>query len=365
MSKEERMPTTFGSSEAAEQTAYLVVGTLIVMAICVVILYMLFSTADNGCPTRLVRRKDGSLQIDDGQVFPDMNAFQQWWHSAKKGCPLPVLSGAREVEVLHQEDENEQMWAKTPIYKVDDYEFSRVFGIERNGHMDIPRQNFNMILNERLFDWADKPMSSDERRRKYRGLTEGFTATGDLKSIVMSEPSAEDLVKEATSRYGERRHLDPRHPRNPRHREGHEDNDEEDIECHLSREAKEVAAMVAKSYENDPNYEPVVTKVGPHQWEVNELKPRRRHGAVRDETVEERVVNTDNDAVDVQFKYRENRIVEDAIDPYFPESWVNSGRNERKSQDPYYGPVPNMERMFGPTFDHKEWYHPVKGPFTD
>jgi hypothetical protein len=119
--------------------------------------------------------------------------------------------------------------------------------------------------------------------------------------------------------------------------------------------------MVAKSYENDPNYEPVVTKVGPHQWEVNELKPRRRHGVV-DEKVDERVVNTDNDAVDVQFKYRENKIVEDAIDPYFPESW---GQNERKSSDPYYGPVPNMERMFGPTFDHKEWYHPGKGPFTD
>jgi hypothetical protein len=360
------MPATFGSSEAAERTTYLVIAVLVALAVSVVIAYVLFSPADNGCPKSLVRRKDGSLQLDEGQVFPDMNAFQQWWHApggaAKKGCPLPILSGAREVEVMHQEDENEQMWAKTPIYKVDDYEFSRVFGIERNGHMDVPRQNFNMILNERLFDWADKPMSSDERRSKYRGLTEGFTATGDLKSIVMGEPSAEDLVKEATSRYGERRHLDPRHPRNPskKHHEGNED--EEDIDCHLSREAKEVAAMVAKSYENDPNFEPVVTKVGPHQWEVNELKPRRRHGEVKEEKVDERVVNTDNDAVDVHFKYRENKIVEDAIDPYFPESW---GQNERKSSDPYYGPVPNMERMFGPTFDRTEWYHPGKGPFTD
>jgi hypothetical protein len=356
VSKEERMPAVFGSSEAAESTTYLVVGTLIVMAVAVVILYTLFSTAaDNGCPKRLVRRKDGSLQIDDGQVFPDMNAFQQWWHASVRHCPLPILSGAREVEVMHQEGGDEQMWAKTPIYKVDDYEFSRVFGIERNGHMDIPRQNFNMILNERLFDWADKPMSSDERRSKYRGLTEGFTASGDLKSIVMGEPSAEDLVKEATSRYGERRHLDPRHPRHH-----HEEDDDEG--CHVSREAKEVASMVAKAYENDPNFEPVVTKVGPHHWEVNELKPRRRHGVV-DEKVEERVVNTDNDAVDIQFKYRENKIVEDAIDPYFPESW---GKNERKSSDPYYGPVPNMERMFGPTFDHKEWYHPdPKGPLMN
>jgi len=349
----------FGSSEATEHTAYLVVGTFIVLAACVVVIYMLFPSADNGCPKRLVRRKDGSLQLDEGQVFPDMNAFQQWWQATVRKCHLPILSGAREVEVMQQEGGDEQMWAKTPIYKVDDYEFSRVFGIERNGHMDIPRQNFNMILNNRWFDWADKPLSSDERRDKYRGLTEGFTATGDLKSIVMGEPSAEDLVKEATSRYGERRHLDPRHPRNPAksHHEHNED-DEDDIDCHVSREAKEVAAMVAKAYEHDPNFEPVVTKVGANHWEVNELKPRRRHGEVKDQEVEERVVNTDNDAVDVQFRYRENKIVEDAIDPYFPNSWTSSGRNERKSSDPHYRPVPNMERMFGPTFEHKEWYHP-------
>lgn len=358
------MPNSFGAS--MDQTPYYVIGGLVVIAIVVVVAIAFSVQGKHECAKTLRRNTDGSLTLESGEVFPDMNAFQQWWHASVRHCPLPVLTGAREVEVMRQEGSDEQMWAKTPIYKVDDYEFSRVFGYERNGHMDIPRQNFNMILNERLFDWADKPMSSDERRSKYRGLTEGFTATGDLKSIVMGEPSAEDLVKEATSRYGERRHLDPRHPRHHRDHKRHGgDDDEEDIDCHVSREAKEIAAMVAKAYENDPNFEPVVTKVGANHWEVNELKPRRRHGVI-DEEVEERVVNTADDAVDIQFKYRENQIVKDAIDPYFPESWVDSGRNERKSQDPYYGPVPNMERMFGPTFDHKEWYHPdPKGPLMN
>ena len=64
-------------------------------------------------------------------------------------------------------------------------------------------------------------------------------------------------------------------------------------------------------------------------------------------------LDTANDAVDIKFRYRENKVVEEAIDPYFPDSWATP---ERQSKDPFYGPVPNMERMFGPTFDHKEWY---------
>jgi len=333
-------------------TVYLIVISLIVIVVGVVIVYALSTTAMTaaGCGRTLRRLDDGTLRLEPGgQVFPDMNAFQQWWHApggdASRKCPLPLLTGAREVEVLQQEGGDEQMWAKTPIYKVDDYEFSRVFGIERNGHMDIPRQDFNIILDKRTFDWPDKPLSSDERRSKYMGLQEGFTAGGDLKSIVMGEPSASDLVKEATSRYGERR-------------DHHKEDD--DIDCHISREAKEVAAMVAKAYENDPNFEPVVTKVGANHWEVNELKPKRREGPITDTVVEERVVNTDNDEVDIKFKYRENIIVEDAIDPYFP--WAI---DERRLKDPYYGPVPNMERMFGPTFDHKEWYFPGSGPLMD
>jgi hypothetical protein len=214
--------------------------------------------------------------------------------------------------------------------------------------MDIPRQDFNMILNDRQFDWADKPMSSDERSAKYQGLREGFTAAGDLKSIVMGQPTPSELVVEAAQRYGERsydRSYDRSH-----------EVEEADIDCHISREAREVAALVAKAYESDPTFEPVVTKVGANHWEVNELKPRRRQGKYEDGIVDDRVVDTTNDKVDVRFQHRENRIIEDAIDPYFPEGALPF-ESARQSRDPWYGPVPNMERMFGPTFDHKEWYH--------
>jgi len=332
----------------------MIVSILCLLAVLVIVGYMIFGS--NGCPTEIIRLADGTLQIQpSGQIFPDMNSFQQWWHGNGDvtRCALPVLKGAREVEVLERptDNGNEQLWATTPINKVDDYEFSRVFGYERNGRMEVPRQNFNLILDKRSFDWPTLPYSSDERRAKYGQIVEGFTADGDLKSIVFSEPTAEQSVREAMSRYGERK-VEEQDP---------------DLDCHLSREAKEVAAMVAKAYESDPNYEPIVTKVGPNQWEVNELRPLRRKqdNEFYKPPVDERVIDTANQAVDIQFRNRESVIVKDAIDPYFPEDWASEGISDRQLRDPYYGPVPNMERMFGPTFDHEQWYKTGAQPFQN
>ena len=329
-----------------------VVGAMLILAVLIVVVYTVIGGVST-CPTDLHRRMDGSLELrPTGQTFHDMNAFQQWWHApggpATNGCPIPLLTGAREVPVMEGRDSSEQTYAKTPINKVDDYELSRVFGYEQDGHMVMPRENYNKILGERAFDWADRPMTSDERRDKYKGLSEGFAATGELKSEKrigkegFSGSMTDSFAKEAVARYGERR--------------GNKNDD--DVECKIGREAREVAGMVAHAYESDPNWEPVVTKVGPHHWEVNELKPRRRHGEIEEIVVDERVVDTANDAVDVRFKYREKPVVEDAIDPYF--GFGGSGslpfESDRYSTDPFMGPVPGMQRMFGPTFDHKKWY---------
>ena len=220
----------------------------------------------------------------------------------------------------------EQTFATTPIYKVDDYEFSRVFGYERNGRMVEDRQNFNQILESRQLDWADKPLSSDERRDKYAGLREGFTAAG--------EPTAAEVaVRNARAQFGSGAVLSK----------------DSDAECHESRKEREVATLVARAYESDPAWEPVVTRVGPNHWEVNELRPRARRGAVAPQAYQEQVVNTADDAVDIRFRYRQQADVNAAIDPYF------SGYPSASS-DPYQGTVPGLERMFGPTFDKTQWY---------
>ena len=339
------MPNSF-IPETNTGSGFQILGAMFVLAILVVG-YTLWSTLDNSasaCPPTLRRMTDGTLHLSSGHTFPDMNTFQKWWHANREyaNCPLPDLTEARE-----------DIYATTPINKVDDYEFSRIFGYERNGRMEVPRQHMNVILNRRAFDWPDRPLTSDERRAKYLGLREGFTTQGDLKSVVLAEPSAEELVMEATRRYGSRsRHHD-------------DDEVQDDLDCRLSREARDVASMVSAAYASDPNYEPVVTRVGKHQWEVNELKPRRRPTDQYMEPAPDAVVDTGNDAVDIGFEYREKEVVDTAtnarVDPYFTTTGDLPYYSQREgdTSDAWYGPVPGMERMFGPTFDHKKWYREV------
>lgn len=320
----------------------MLIFALVVVIVVVVVGYTRWFSHESVCQPTLRRKTDGSLQLSSGQTFPDMHAFQKWWHANREyaNCPLPVLI-----------DDREKTYATTPINKVDDYEFSRIFGYERNGRMEVPRQNMNVILNRRAFDWPDKPLSSDERRAKYQGLHEGFTTQGDLKSIVLAEPSAEELVIRATQQYGSR------HSRS--------DCPSDDMDCRMSREAREVASMVSDAYASEPDYEPVVTRVGKHHWEVNELKPRANDRYVEPDP--DTVVDTSNDAVDIGFEYREKQVVDASIDPYFTETGDLPYQSEREAAvadlsplkgraDPWYGPVPGMERMFGPTLDHKKWY---------
>jgi hypothetical protein len=313
-----------------------IVLALIIMAVITIIVVYVFMTP-HVCDALIYRKEDGSLELQpSGRWFPDMNAFQQWWAANHNDCKLPILKGGKKHEVL-EEPVGEQTYAKTPIYKVDDYEFSRVYGYERNGRMEVPRQNFNVLLNKRAFDWADRPLSSDERRQKYAGLTEGFTAAGEFTSVDM-----DDVAREVAARYGERSKR----------------KDDEDRCNRKSREDREVALMIAKAYESDPEYEPVVTKVGPHHWEVNELKPIVPQMATEDPD-DNRIVDTANDAVDIGFEYRQKEVIDNAIDPYFPEhdrAYNEPNHKAKPKSDPYNGYVPGLERMFGPTFDHVKWY---------
>jgi hypothetical protein len=311
-------------------------GFVLVVLVTIVFVYLILprSQAQATCPI-VHRYEDGSFRVGD-QYFPERRSFEKWW--AATGCGAPVIVERREEE--------ENLYARTPINKVDDYEFSRIFGYQAGNRMIVPEQNFDLILNQRRFDWPDQPLLADERSDKYRDLPPGVTEEfmdgrngSNLKEIVLSEPTAQELAVEAVSRYGERRR---------RHRDQRVEEIETAESCKLSREDREVAAMVAATY-TDPNFEPVVTRVGPHNWEVSELKQLR---APSHEEAPRKNLYA-KDAVDIRFKYRQAADAEEAIDPYFPVDHMPYGSNER---DRFYGPVPGMERMFGPTFDTQHWY---------
>jgi hypothetical protein len=356
------MPT-FGSSNvaanatnlvgSARRSGWLIVGVMVVIAIMLVAAVYFFWSAPvrntDGCPVELHRQGNGKLVLmPSGQTFADMNEFQQWWHASPdaRRCPIPLLTGSFETETAIRDlgmsgPDGEQLWATTPIYKADDYEFSRIFGYEKGGRMVVPRQNFNLILEQRAFDWPDKPLSSDERKGKYMGLVEMFNAEGavvkrkDEEAKKKSTPVIIDTfiggriptVEDARARYGEQP----------------EKGEDPDFECKMSREAREVAKLVERAYASDPDYEPVVTKVGANHWEVTELKPRRRTAAPVAIEFDERVVNTANQAVDVKFKYREDAVVNESL---FPAAW---------------GGVPDqrVELPYPPTFDRVDWSYPV------
>jgi hypothetical protein len=341
------------SASQEEMEPPVIVGILAGLAVLILVILYFISPSAPVCPTEIHRKMDGSLVLHPvGTTFQDMNAFQQWWNSSglNRSCPIPRLTGAREVPVLINPDGPmsgpEETYAKTPINKVDDYEFSRIYGVERGDEMVIPRQNFNMILSNRAFDDANKPVTAESRKGSYRGVVEGFTATGDLTSDAADRYG--DSSREAAARYGE------------------VILDEPDKDCKISREEKKIAKMVAKAYENDPNFDPVVVKVGANQWEVTELIPRRR-GEEREVIVEEEILDPKREAVNIKFRYpgEDGRDRREMIDPFFPPSRPGSeghwGRHrddeghERHERDPYYGYVPGLERPFGPTFDHFSW----------
>jgi hypothetical protein len=349
------MPT-FGSSNTnsvtvVRQSGWLMVGVFLVIAALLVAGVYFFWSAPvrntEGCPVELHRQGNGKLVLmPSGQTFTDMNEFQQWWHSSPdaRRCPIPLLTGAFEMDVLAADGTmpgGEQLWATTPIYKADDYEFSRIFGYEKGGRMVVPRQNFNLILEQRAFDWPDKPLSSDERKGKYMGLVEMFNAEGNVVKRAEEEAAKKvapviidkfvggriPTVEDARARYGEQ----PAPGEDP------------DFECKMSREAREVAKLVERAYASDPDYEPVVTKVGANHWEVTELKPRRRTAQPVPIEFDERVVNTANQAVDIKFKYREDAVVNESL---FPAAW--SGVPDQR-----------VELPFPPTFDRVDWSYPV------
>lgn len=110
--------------------------------------------------------------------------------------------------------------------------------------------------------------------------------------------------------------------------------------------------MVAKAYEDDPDYEPVITKVGANHWEVNELKPRHRRVEYSD-PVDNRVVNTVDHRVRKEFKYEQDRVNHAVFDPFFPADVLEEGELPWHSD--------RMDRMMGPNHDRADWSVPVPG----
>jgi hypothetical protein len=276
---------------------WIVLLLLITLVVIVIGSYLAWPSR---CPTELHTYPDGQVLLKPtGKSFENLDTFQQWWDKSefKKVCKLPVATGkgGRKVEKTEIPPEKEKTYATTPINKVDDYEFSRIFGREEDGKMVVDKDEYNTILFDRTHDWVNKPYSSEERKQIAGRLPTIETFTGDTM--------------------------------------------------------QQVKEIVLKAYSSEPDYEPVLTQVGVNNWEVNELKPKRTSESDREVDTIQSTPDIDAHA---SFQYRTHHDIQSAIDPYFSNVSLPEGRYG-PTNDPFGGPVPGMERMFGPTFDTTKW----------
>lgn len=189
----------------------------------------------------------------------------------------------------NMKEQNGTPYATTPINKLDDYEFLRVFGLQQGDKMiPNPRENYNKILLDRQI------------------TKENFVNPTSVKELTTTYSLAAGNSSQC------------------------EDSKDKEKE-------KEIKRIVERIYEDDPDWEPIITRVGANRWEVTELKQKHRLLS----RMEHPDVSSIQSNVSVQHTLK-------PIDPYF--SGIAS-----QTADPYQGTVPGMERMFAPTFDTTDW----------
>jgi hypothetical protein len=244
--------------------------------------------------------------------------------------------------------------ARTPINKLDDYEYSRVFELEnRNRNAALSKEMKDKLINQYQLDWSALPFNSEAKSQ----LEEAFVDARmqdvfiEPKSGIFFRnmegadvaPPDEDAAKERENKI-----LSAYQPT--------------DITKHVvDDEYERVAKVVAQQYSTDPDWEPVVEKRGPHQYAVTELRPRRKKdgGDIQWEGDAPTTIEGAKDAGLVAGgSLTPNVSVDDQQmrDPAFDKNGVVDYSNNRfwRYQD-FNKWTPGLERMFAPTNDTQAW----------
>lgn len=333
----------------------------------------LISSNGNECPLSAQRKEDGKIHVEpQGRSFDTMSDYIIWFSSlstAGEVCIPPYVKGPREVDVAQtvgdrekgaspetvanqntfgnvytKQVEGEQTYAKTPINKMDDYEYTRIFQNESSPRGELSRTTVNSLMAKNQFDWAKLPFNSEVR------------ADAETEFIAGRKDSAS------------------RHPKtgvffknmegmavNPPDYDGNEAKERASLEGFTSESAEnlttqdtdDVAEMVKKMYENDPNWEPVVERVGENEYRVSELRPKPRKEKYAESNGEDE--STIERAKEVG-KITPNIEIDGGQDPYFDKQGVLDYSNDRFHEYKDFKQwTPGLERMFAPTLDTNNW----------
>lgn len=350
------------------------------MILCLVLLfgtYLVFngylSTPDLSdfvakCPASAVQTSLGVIATQPGnKTFTSLESYNEYYkYLASMGVecsyvtpsPKEYKKELKEGKDVTDTVQDEQTYALTPIKKLDDYEFSRVFQVEKESRNELERTTVNALTAQRQFDWSQLPYNSSGRAGHEQEMNgkrvEGFTAT--VTEPFYSSLSGDSLMPRDEQELDEKERaiLQQYSPKKT-----------EDLMAH---DTDDIKALVSKLYESDANWEPVVEKKSDTEFEVIGLKakPRKADAEYEDEkipSVQEALESGQATGGDIFSKKTGSTVVpgmevSGKQDPYFDKQGVLDYEGDRFYRyDSFAKWTPGLERMFAPTFDQNDWIH--------
>ena len=334
-------------------------------------LVSLSNNIDNECPISAERQSDGRiLVLPQNKKFDSMPDYVAWISSifaAGSMCIPPYVRGPREVTITSDRSvgpnepqqklvdksgnifmsqvTGEQTAAKTPLNKLDDYEYTRVFTNENGPRGELSKTTVNAMMSKHQWDWAKLPFNSEGRTSAEDEFVSGRSdyAFRDPKSGVFFKAVEGFEVQPPDidgKEMAEKKALEPFKSENAVHLIEHNIDD--------------VAEMVKKMYADDPNWEPVVEKTGDNEYRVTELRPRLKTEKFEDDKKggEKTIAQAKDEG-----KITAAVTVEGGnSDPFFDKNGVvDHGNNRYWEYTDFKKWTPGLERMFAPTLDQTNW----------
>ena len=336
----------------------------------------LSNSKENDCPLSAERKSDGKIHVQpQNRTFDTMADYVGWLSSltaAGSMCVPPYVKGPREVDVVQNSTsptpndrdigpsgkqlaqqtpqrnvftsqvEGENTYAKTPVNKLDDYEYTRIFQNENSPRSELSRTTVNSLMAKNQFDWSKLPFNSENRASAENEFVAGRMdeAGRDPKTGVFFKGITGSSVlppDEDAAQIREKALL-----------QNYKASEATDL---LQHKIDDVAVMVKKMYAEDPNWEPVVEKIGDNEYRVSELRPKPRkekYAEDQDMTIE-RAKDTGMISADVE-------VTGGRDDPYFDKQGVLDYSNDRFWEYKDFRKwTPGLERMFAPTLETTNW----------
>lgn len=334
------------------------------------------AASEQECPISAIRTPDGRIRVEPGgHTFSNMEDYTHYLSGLYAGgnkCIPPMVANKREPidgilgglgvgapgpndvkhegatrEVLNMDTSLDGASAHKPIRKVDDYEYSNVYESERDSRNTIPKEEASRLMQNRTLDWANLPFNSEAHAKS----ADEFLA-GRMEEVYQEPKSGvffrtlkgdEVLPPDAEAeKLREQQILASYRPT--------------DITKHtVDSRTEQVAKLVNQMYQDDPNWIPVVEKKDENNYAITELIPKARKE--RWEDADANRLSMMESAGQVQPKPTVDIINRLQDDPYFDKSGVGDRSNDRFwNYNDFRKWTPGLERMFAPTFDHKEWY---------